>query len=126
MRGDDGLSGDGEHIEKGFVGDVRDVHHHSNSVHLAIHFFAEFGEAVVGGLIGGRIGPVVVAEVGERHGANAHALVHAEHVQVVGDLVSAFQRQDGGDLTRVCDTLDVGGGGGKLDPVGILVEDGLH
>ena len=102
---------------------MRDVDHHAEAVHLAHHLLAELGEAVVLGLVGGGVRPVVVAEMGQRHGANAQAIIHAQHAQVVVNLVSAFQSEDCGDLASADDALDIGGAGGKLDLIGMRVQE---
>jgi hypothetical protein len=63
VRGDDGGAGDDEGAVEGAVGDVGDVDHHAEAVHLVDDVFAELGEALFGvgdGLVvdvAGAVGP---------------------------------------------------------------------
>ena len=56
---------------------MRDVDHHSLPIHFPDYFFPEIGEAVVGGLVGGGIGPFVVYVVGEGHVTDAEGGIAA-------------------------------------------------
>jgi hypothetical protein len=68
---------------------------------------AEIRETVVGGRVSRRIGPVRVAEVGQRHGADAEPVIGPQHRQVVGDGMPALDREYRRDLPRFPDPLDV-------------------
>ena len=116
-----------ERVVEGLVGDVRDIHDHAEAVHLPHHLLAEFGEAVVRGLVGGGVGPVVVAEMGQRHRADAQALVHPQHREIVVDLVPAFERQDGGDPPGLARSARRPRRSGRQrDLIGMRVEQPLH
>src|SRR5260221_10678731 len=64
VGGEDGGFASFEGVVEGFVGDVGDVDDDAEAIHFADYVFAEIGEAVVGGLVGGGVGPLVVVHVG--------------------------------------------------------------
>ena len=64
-------------VKECFVTDMRNVHHDSLTVHFANDVLAEIGEAVVRGLVGGGVGPLVVVEMREGHVARAQVAEHA-------------------------------------------------
>ena len=64
---------DGENIVKSFVGNVGDIDDDAEAIHFADDILAEIGEAVVCGLVGGGIGPIVIFHVREGHVANAES-----------------------------------------------------
>ncbi len=97
VRGDHRRFGQRHHVVESFVGDVRDVDHHPETVHLADDVLAERGQAVVRRLVGRRVGPVVVAEVRQRHVAHAERGVDAQQPHVVVDHVAAFHPHQGRD-----------------------------
>ena len=49
VRDEDGGAGDGEDVGEGAVGDVGEIDHHAEAVHLRDDLAAEGGEAVVMG-----------------------------------------------------------------------------
>ena len=88
------------------VGDVAEVDQHAGAVQLADDLLAERREAAVRMLAGGRVRPVRVVVVGERHVAGAEARQDAQRAERVPDRVAALDpdhRRDpalGGDPPR--------------------------
>src|SRR5208337_4055951 len=113
VRGDDGGFADSDGVVEGFVGDVRDVHEDAEAVHFADYFLAEVGKAVVGGLVGGGVGPLVVVHVGEGHVADAESGEGAEDGEIVAHHVAAFDADEAGDFVLLFGFADVGDGGGE-------------
>ena len=113
MRGNQGGLADREGVVEGFVGNVRDIDHHSLPVHLANNFFAIVGETVVSGLVGGGIGPFVVVEVGEGHVANAEIAVDTDHADVVAQHVAAFDAHQDSNLSLFMRASNVIGSAGE-------------
>ena len=70
VRGDERGFADFQRIVKRLVGNVGNIHHDSLAIHFADDFLAVAGKAVVRGLIGGRIGPLIIVKMRERHVAN--------------------------------------------------------
>src|SRR5712664_2102403 len=97
VGGKDGGFAGGDGVGEGFVGDVGDVDEDAEAVHFADYVFAEVGEAVVGGLVGGGVGPLVVVHVGESHVAATESGEGAENGEVVAHHVSAFDAHEDGD-----------------------------
>ena len=120
VRGDERRFADFERVVERFVGDVRNVDHDSLPVHFADDFFAEIGEAVVRGLVGGGIGPLGVVEVRERHVADAEVGEDVHDVDVVADHVAAFDAHERGDFVLGVGAAYVFGGAGEDDVVRIF------
>jgi hypothetical protein len=84
VGGNDGSAADTERAIKGGVGDVGDVDHHAEAVHLVDNVFAEFGEAFFGmrdglvGVVAGAVGPVERVRPCERHVADAERVILAQ------------------------------------------------
>jgi hypothetical protein len=74
------------------------------------------GEAVMDGIVGRRIGPVVVLRVGEGHVAGAERMELAKRGGRVADLVAAFDPDQRRDPPGFLDAADVGGGRRHLQP----------
>ena len=108
------------------VGNMRNIDNHADGIHFANYLLAEIGEAIVHRRAGGRVGPVVIAKVRERHREDAHAPVHAQYGQVVVDLMAAFDGEYSGDFFLADDALYVTRASGKLYLVRMLIEDALH
>ena len=104
----------------GLIGDMREVHHHAQAIHLAHNFFAERGQAVMLGLVAGGIGPIGVLGVRQRHVTRAERVGHAQHGQRVVDRVAAFHADERGDLPLAMNPLDVGGRQRQFERVGIM------
>src|SRR5207245_2299603 len=104
-----------------FVGDMGDVHEDTLAIHLADDFLAEIGEAVVNGLVGGGIGPLVVIEVRERDVADAEIAEHAQDTDVVADHVTALDADQDGDLTLGVRAANVVGGAAENKIVRMLL-----
>ena len=93
--------------------DVGEVHQHPQAVHLAHHLLAEGAEAAVLRLVGGGVGPVGVAAVGEGHVADAQVVVGAQGAQAVLEGAAVLHAEERGDLARPVRGLDVLGPGGE-------------
>ncbi len=135
VRREDGGAGDGEDVGEGLVGDVGDVDHHAEAVHLGDDLAAEGGEAGRdGGVWGwvaevaGGFGPVVGVGPGEGHVADAEGVVDAEEGEGVLDGVAAFDAHEDGELSGGVGGEDVGWGEAEGEVVGMaadLFEDGV-
>ena len=133
VRRDDGSFGGGDCVPERLVGDVRDVDHHAQAVHLEHNLLAEIGEAVVVLDLGvvdvaGGVGPFVGVRPGERHVAHAEPVVIAQQVHVVLDRVAAFDAHERGEFVLAMGALDVGHGEGHHHAVGMmrrLLVDGI-
>jgi hypothetical protein len=107
---------------RSFVGDVGDVHHHADAVHLPHHHPAEVVQAVVHAVrlrveagseeVARGVGPVVGVGVGERHVADAETVEVPQRSQRVLDGVPALDAHEDRDLTVALGAADVGHGGG--------------
>ena len=79
MRRDRRSAANDYSIVKGLIGDVGDVHHHAQPVHLQHHLLAEIGQAIVMfdlgvGDIARRVGPLVGVGPSQRHVAHTKAI----------------------------------------------------
>ena len=129
-----GARGGGEGVPEGLVGDVGDVDHHAEAVHLADDVVAEGGEAVVvgdGGVVevAGGVGPVVGVGPGEGHVADAEAVVEAEEAEGVLDGVAAFDADEDGEAVPAAWAARMSSGvRQRREVVGVaadLLEDGV-
>src|SRR5207245_11686140 len=107
----------GDYIPKRFVGNVRDIDHHAEAVHLEHNLLAELGEAVVMlNLwvvdVAGGVRPLIGVRPGKRHVAYAEAVVVAQQTHVVFNRVPAFDAHQGGEFVFAVGALDVGHGKG--------------
>ena len=103
MRGDDGGACGFDDVPEGFVGDVGDVDHHAEAIHLLHDLFAEGRESVVVVdsfvfEVAGGVGPVVGVGPGEGHVTDAEAVVVAEEAEGVFDGVAAFDAHEDGEF----------------------------
>ena len=101
---------------------MRNVDHHADSIHLAYNLLAKVSQAIVLRLAGGRICPIIAAEVGERHRKDSHPAIHSQYGEVVIDLVATFNGQHRRDFLLGDDTFDVCCTRGQLDEVGMSIE----
>ena len=118
MGREDGGARGLEHVVDGLVGDVRDVHHHPDAVHLPDDGAAEIAEPVVEtiglGVEAGReevargVGPAVGVRVGEGHVAHAQAVEAAEGAQRVLDRVAPLDAHEDRDLALPLRATDLG------------------
>ena len=108
-----------ERVAHRVVADVAEVDEHAEPVHLAHDGAAEGGEAVIFGIVGGAVGPVVVLEVGQRHVARAELVELPQRGEAAADLVPALDADQRGDLAALVDAHDVVGGAGEREVVGI-------
>ena len=96
MRRNNRSAADDQGAIEGLVGDVGNVHHHAQAVHLVHHIFAEVAQTVFGvrnlGIIDitRRIGPTVGVAPGERHVAHAEPVIVAQQAQAVFDGMAAL------------------------------------
>ncbi len=95
MRGDDRRFRGGNRVPESLVGDVRDVHHHAQPIHLQHDLLAEIGEPVVMlnfGIVNVArgISPFIGVRPRERHVAHAQPVVVAQQVHVVFNRVPAL------------------------------------
>ena len=123
VRGDDGRARGGDDVPEGLVGDVRDIDHHAEAVHLLNDLFAEGCESVVvgdGGVVdvAGGVGPVVGVGPGEGHVADAETVVVAQEAEVVLDGVAALDAHQDGELSALVCGEDLVGGEAELQLVG--------
>ncbi len=126
MRGNHRLGRYRQRVVERLVGNVGNIDDHAEPVHLPHHFLAKLGQAIVARFVGGRVRPIVVAEMDQRHGANPEPVEHAEHAQIVGDRVAALDRQQSGDPAGLVDSEDVGRVVSQFDLVRICVQHTLH
>ena len=123
MRGDDRGAGNYEGAKEGAVGDVGDVDHHAETVHLVDHVFAELGEAffrVGDGCVvdvAGAVGPAIGVGPGEGHVADAEGVVLAEEGERILNGMAAFNPHEGGEFVVAMGLLDAFGRGDKDDLV---------
>jgi len=125
-RDDGGVRGL-EDVPEGFIGDVRDVDHHAETVHLADDGTAEECEAVVvldGGIaeVAGAVGPLVGVGPGERHVTDAEAVVEAEEAEVGFDGMAAFDADEGGEDVVGVGLDDVRGGEAKAHGIRVFAD----
>ena len=76
------------------VGDVRNVDHHPESVHLAHHFHSESRESLVARQVGGRVGPGNRAAVGERHVSHANGVELPQYSERILDGVAPLDADE--------------------------------
>ena len=124
MRREDRRLADLQRVPKGLVGDVRDVHHHAQAVHLADHLLAEIRQPVVVLDLGvvdvaRGIRPIVGVGVRERHVAHAQIVVIAQQPEAVFDGVAAFDPHQRGDFSPGVRLFDLFCGGRQDEIVGI-------
>ena len=72
--------------------------------------------------VGGGVGPVEGGVVGQGHVPGAEAVERPELRQVVLDRDAPFDADQRGDLARLDDPLDVVGGTGQLEVVGVALD----
>ncbi len=103
-----------------------EVHEHAQAVHFAHDLSAERRQAVVRGLVGGRVRPSGVLGMGKCHVAPAQRVHLAQCRQRVVDLVTALDTDHRGDAAGLVDARHVGGGVGHLKVGGISFGQRLH
>ncbi len=113
MRGDHRGFRGGDGVPEGLVGDVRNVDHHAEAVHLEHDLLTEIGKAVV--VLHFRvvdvargIGPLVGVRPRKCHVTHAEAIVITQHVHIVLDRVPTFNAHERGELVLAVSALDVG------------------
>ncbi len=126
VRSDERNFADFQRVVKSFVGDVRDVDEDALAIHFADDVFAEVGEAVVRGLVGGRVGPLVIFEMRESHVAHAERGVDTDEANVVANHVAAFDAHEDGDFFLGVGAANVVGGGGEKQIVGMIADGGAN
>ena len=117
---------DFECIVKCLVADVRDVHQHSLASHFAYDFLAVVRKAIVRGLVGGGIGPLIVVEMGKGHVADTEIGKDAHHADVVADHVAALDAHQGGNLALRVRAANIFRGARQHDVVGIFLDVFAH
>ena len=132
---DDRRAADDEGAEEGAIGDVGDVDHHAQAIHLIDNIFAEFGEALFGvghGLVvdvAGAVGPTVGVGPGEGHVADAEGIVLAQQGNRVFDGVTALNAHEHCEFVRAVRVLNAVGRGDKHELVRVLSDlllDGVN
>ena len=78
VRGDHRGLGQADAVPEGYIGNMGQVDHHPERVHLRNDLFAEGTQAVPMGALGGAVGDGVVSVVRERHIADAQAIEGAQ------------------------------------------------
>ena len=86
---------------------MRDVHDHPQAVHFPYHVPAERRESVVDGLVGCRVGPVIGLEMRQGHITNAQPVIIAQKTEAVGNQVSAFEAEQGGNSPCTMNPHDI-------------------
>ena len=122
VRSDERDFADFQRVVKSFVGDMGDVDKDALAIHFADDVFAEVGEAIVGGLVGGGVGPLVIFEMSEGHVTDAESGVDADHADVVADHVAAFDAHEDGDFFLGVGAANVVGGGGEEQVLGMIAD----
>ena len=102
-----------------------DVDEHAEPVHLADDPLAEGGEPLVARHVERGVGPVEGGVVGQGHVPGSQAVERPELRQVVLDRDAPFDADQRGDLARTDDPLDVVGGTGQLEVVGVALDHPL-
>jgi hypothetical protein len=122
----DGFCADRQNVIKRFVGDVGDIHDHTDAIHFADYFLAEVSQAIVRRFASGGIRPIVAAKMRKRHRQYAHPPIHPEHCQVICDLMPALDSQNNSDLLLANNSLDIACAGREFNLIRILVKNALH
>src|SRR6267142_2767013 len=112
MRGNYRSLGRGNGVPKGLIGDVGDIDHHAQPVHLSDHLLAKFSEAVVVldlfvVDVPRGVAPFVGVRPGQRHVAHAQPVIIAQDSQIVLDGVAALDAHQGGELAGLARLQDV-------------------
>ena len=114
------------------VGDVRDIDHHAEPVHLQHNLLAERREPI--GivrytrltLIARRVRPVERVRPGQRHVADPEPVVVAQQPERIVDGVAALDAHQRRQLMVAVGNLDIGRGEGHPHPVGMLRRLVIH
>jgi len=129
-----GSAADDERAIERLVGNVRDIHHHAQAIHLVNNILAEVAEPVFGvgncGVvdIAGRIGPTVGVRPGKGHVTHAEAVVIAQQAKAVLNGVAAFDPMSAASLcSRWAARISSGekGHAHLLRVLGCLLVDGV-
>ena len=104
----------GNRVPKSLVGDVRDVDHHAEPVHLQHDLLAEISETVMMLHLGivdvaRGVGPFIRVRPRKRHVPNSKPIVVAQQVDIVLDRVSAFDSHQRREFMLLVSALDVAG-----------------
>src|SRR5436190_18730363 len=115
MRGDHRRAGGRDYVVESLVRDVRDVHHHSYSVHFFDNVASEIRQTVVMldvliVYVAFSIRPVIGVRVSERHITDAQLVKHSQRMKAVFDRVAAFDPHKGRDLSALYYASNVGRG----------------
>ncbi len=101
------------------VRNVRDVDHHSQTVHLVDHVLAEFGQPFFGMWnrrvvdVAGAVGPISGVGPCERHVAHAERVILAQECKRIFNGVAAFNAHERGELVFAVRLLNAFRGGDK-------------
>src|SRR5579863_7985634 len=120
MRRDQRRLAHRQRIVESLVGNVRDIDHDSEAVHLANNLFTEVCQAVVRRLVGRGIAPIRVDHVRQRHVAHAQRGIDAKNTEVVGDHVAALDSHQRRDLPLAMRAADVVGRSSEHQIVGMF------
>ncbi len=113
-----------QRLVEGAIGDVRNVDHHAQPVHLAHHLAPEIGDAVmmldlfVVEITAG-VAQFVGVRPSERHVAHAEAVIIAQNAHVALDRVPALDAQQRGQLVLAMRGQNVLGAEGHHHLVGV-------
>ena len=88
----------GQHVEESLVGDVRDVHHHAQPVHLADHLLPEVGEPVVLRRLARAVGPRRVVGVGQGEIPRSHLEERPQDREIGIDGIAALDAHQDRDV----------------------------
>src|SRR5437773_12571306 len=113
MRSYHRRAGRRDHIVEGLVSYVRDVHHHSYSVHFFDNVASEIRQTVVMldvliVYVAFSIRPFICVRVSERHIMDSQLVKHSQLMKAVVDRVAAFDPHKGRDLSALYYASNVG------------------
>src|SRR5688500_13706659 len=96
-----------QHVEHYFFGNMRNVDHHPQPVHLADNLFSKFRQAVILDLAAVGVAPVVRNVMGQRHITDAQAIEVSQCIKRVLDRVAALYTHQEADLILLLRSPDL-------------------
>ena len=110
MRKNDGCFGDLESRAHSIRRHMAQVDQHSKSIHFADHFASKGCEPMMLRRVGGRIRPIRVERMRQRHVSGAECIQLSQYRQGVIDLMSTLDPDQRSNSTRLMDSTDIGRG----------------
>ena len=112
-------------VQHGLFGHMAQVHHHAQPVHLTHHLFAEGVQPAPFRRVRRAVGPGRGGRVGQGHVARARVMELAQQPQRIVDGVAALHAGQAGDAPAPVHALDVVGGVGQFEHVGVGADQPL-